>query len=899
MVQRKKARQNNKKNKKNKSGNVSRSGGSWLKGERPADLREYMNRRRQGDHYPTFYLRYKEATKRFMDYMISETPDHVEGYRKSVNFIVVAADWMAETNFVLNPSILRDLKISIRMRSKAAKSLFGGGDDGHAHLLSCLVYCWGILSSLAQLKDAREDEDEENNENENVNRFEVLMEDDDDEDMDEEMFPSAPVPRPEPQPESAMTIVELMTADDRNDIILFFLTLDELMGVATDPFRNLKNCLSPGDMIEESMKGAVAVNMAIQLVQQLEFEIQEEHPHLTTPYRMLSSLALPGFTQNVAEIVRFHGNNPPNLEKEITIFLGDCLECQFRCRTDPTNKHDTIVNEFCTKMEINEDGAANVQYLFGVISLFVICEVPLYGDIKNISSTRTQRADFRTLTLPEGHSWLSTENMPNIAGDRSIIHTLRLLQTFTNALQDIKKQECNMIQPVRGLFGPSPWRPGTSTKIHGDLDELLMSDIFPQWAVICRHGFVGKIDEFPDENELLPLFVLVRQYVQNPTLTPSWALSFATHAMLTSILETDSIFSRSTDLYESTFNDYFTKIEMVCTELVQKNGIQVEIIRNQTFMKDMTTVFYIKRFGWDLLIKHAIYNPLWAGTTFSYISFFGNLEVGCSTLIDCQAQLKMTLHLFSALKINGIVSDGQIPFLDQLHRCFESSRGVWEGPLPQRGEMVKRIWICFGMALKNAKKMGEEAKLDVQNYSNKPRDNKLDWEKRKVNKIAPTEISTAYRRICDRDFHDVVDNQQNNKKKRQTKGTSIHPFIVRVNDTLNAIENERELLSLNLPVCSVLIEQFIYDLGEELQKIPYKDGNTTEKSIAWLENQKNKGYNAKLFSLQYLSILADLDFAHDPSHHQFVSLAAKFTAEYFNNLDPRKLMWFGADESFI
>ena len=400
----KKGRQNNKKNKKNKSGHngnatkktaseaqsaASSSAGPCLQGQRPSNLKEYIDRHHQGiqDNFPTFYVRYKEATKRFMDYMIHETPDYVEGSRKSVNFIVVAADWMAESNFVLNPSILKDLKISIRMRSRAAKSVFGGGDAGHAHLLSCLVYCWTVLISLPSLSGSKLDESEEPKK-ETANRFEALLEEEDYEETDEEMFPSTPVPRPEPKPEIAMTVEQLKTADDRNDIILFLLNLDELMGLVIEQYRalarNLPNLKSKGipisAMIEETIEGAVATNMVIQQVQQLEMDLQQQHAHLTTPYRILSTLVLPEITHNIAQIVRDQGISTPSLEKEIAIFLGDCLECHFRSRSDPFNKSETVVKEFCAKLKVNETGASEIQKLFEAIHLLVMFEAPLYPE---------------------------------------------------------------------------------------------------------------------------------------------------------------------------------------------------------------------------------------------------------------------------------------------------------------------------------------------------------------------------------------------------------------------------------------------------------------------------------------------------------------------------------------
>ena len=645
MPQRKKGRQTNKKkNKKNKSGcngnstknsvnevraaASSSATASCLQGQRPTNMEEYVDRRRQDiqNNFPSFYLRYKEATRRFMDYMIHGTPDYVEGNRKSVNFLVTAADWMAETNFVLNPSILKDLKISIRMRSRAAKSVFGGGDAGHAHLLSCLVYCWTVLVSLPRLKDAKQSQAEDAKK-ETANRFEAFLEEEDYDEIDEEMFPSSPVPRPEPKPEIAMTIDQLKTADDRNDIILFLLNLDELMGFVIDQYKALarilpnhkKKDIPLSAMIEETIEGAVATNMVIQQVQQLEMDLQQQHPHFTTPYRMLSTLVLPELIQNVAQIVRAQGSSTNDLEKEVAIFLGDCLECHFRSRSDPFNKLDSVVTEFCTTMKVNESGAADIQKIFDAIQLLVMFEAPLYPEIK---TTRDMQRDASMLPgnnkVPRGHSWLATTNMPNIGGNRSIIHTLRLLQAFSAVITNVPDDKT--VEPKRGFFGPTPWRAGRAKKIHGDLDELFMSDILPQWVLMCRKGVVGNT-ELPRENELIPLFILMRQFVNTPGSPVSWSLTFAIHAMLTSILETDGIFNQTLDLYELVFNNYFDQIDFA-TKLA-KNEPDTELLSKKSWTQNMMLVTFLKNFGLDVFGKQALWNPLsCAGTTFSYLCLF-------------------------------------------------------------------------------------------------------------------------------------------------------------------------------------------------------------------------------------------------------------------------------------
>ena len=51
-------------------------------------------------------------------------------------------------------------------------------------------------------------------------------------------------------------------------------------------------------------------------------------------------------------------------------------------------------------------------------------------------------------------------------------------------------------------------------------------------------------------SSLLPLLFLISQFVKTPGSSPfSFSLTFGIHAMLTSILETDSIFNEVLDVY--------------------------------------------------------------------------------------------------------------------------------------------------------------------------------------------------------------------------------------------------------------------------------------------------------------------------------------------------------------
>jgi hypothetical protein len=193
------------------------------------------------------------------------------------------------------------------------------------------------------------------------------------------------------------------------------------------------------------------------------------------------------------------------------------------------------------------------------------------------------------------------------------------------------------------------------------------------------------------------------------------------------------------------------------------------------------------------------------------------------------------------------------------------------------------------MNVKHAKKMAEKSKLVVQRQQmDTTSTNNDDWGKRRMKPIDPVEIAKCYRRICNRDFHDVVDKYHSDDQKRRMKGTEIYSCAVRTNDTLDAIDDEQQLLALNLPACGVLIELFVCSLGRVLQWGPFlESGNSV------LDGQKRQGY-AVLFA-QHL--LGALDFAHDPFGHEFLDIpmgkvSAILMSGYFGRLDPARAMWF-------
>lgn len=351
--------------------------------------------------------------------------------------------------------------------------------------------------------------------------------------------------------------------------------------------------------------------------------------------------------------------------------------------------------------------------------------------------------------------------MPYISGGWAIHHTIRLLQTFRDIINNTGAQ--NRAVAIQGCFGPHPWVQGKSAKIAGDMDELLMAEILPKFITLFRHGILGKA-VLPMVDELAPLWLNIRDYVRHPERAVSWPLVFSVHALLTAILETDNITDSLMDLSESAFQTFFKQVESASNLL--PNEPDSTLLNDSRFCHNIAAILSLQNLGLPVFGKRAIWSPLYAGTTLSYILFFGNMEVGCSVL-DGRAQLRMVMFLYHGLMLNGIIKSGQIPFLDIMYASFKDSWAIWEGPLRCRGELVQRFWTsCHGLNLVNSKIMANEAR-EMYASSRTLAGGTADMagaflgRSRKMNPIQPEDVCKSYRRVCNLDFHDTT--HQSNK----------------------------------------------------------------------------------------------------------------------------------------
>mmetsp|Transcript_1993 Transcript_1993/g.4320 ORF Transcript_1993/g.4320 Transcript_1993/m.4320 type:complete len:940 (+) Transcript_1993:98-2917(+) len=868
-------------------------------------------------NYPTLYARYKSATRQFLDYMRTNVPNEIvgaDGENVPVNFLLAAADWMHVHNHAVDPAVLRSLKLCIRMRRRVADSIFGGGDSGHRYFLEACVFCWTVLRLLpvaeitsantAEQTSRKESAEEEENNMHNANRFSAfdVEGEEEEEEEDTDMFPTM-APRPQPAAANPMTVADLLNSDDRNDAILFLLTLDEIMGLVAGQYRVLvqnatRHKRPDTALIENLLDATIAANFALQSVQQLEMELQAQHEHLTTPCRLLATLALPEITANVDAIVRQHGSKSCIKRSEIIAFLGDCMQCSFHNQSDSWNRKDSILSEFVAQHEVNATGSAELEQIFQGVMRITVLEIPIKPDV-GVEKMR-QELVRKTGKPHNSHSWLSRMNY--IAGDRSIHHTVRILQLFAGVIDSCPTDKKLLMDPRRrGMFG-NPNLPGRLTKIR-DMDELLMSRLLPDWTNMCRHGIMGKI-KLPRDSELCPFFVQLKSYVDNPRKPVTWSLAFGVHVALTSMLEVNHALPEIVGTSKLVFDNYFAQATNAAK--LSLNEKSSNINSSAVWKHNLGMISFLENFGLPVYDDLSLWNPLCAGTSISVLNFFGNIEGGCA-IIDCQAQLRIVMYLYHGLIINGIIDEEDIPFLQILYNGFKKCKALWQGSLPKRGELVKMFWISFGLGLSDSKKMSENALL-LARGGRLPPDGLFAQgvrlcRGRRMQPIEPAEISTSFRRVCERDFHDVVDKYHTPEQKKNTRGMEQYTVAVHTNDTLDHLEDEIQLHAVNFIPTAYYLEQFVCSITrvlgwEDLLKSFKRDNNTDMR----------QGF-AILFA-QHL--LGALDFAANPLNHTFqnvpgfialspcpniVAFTSSFLESFFGKIPPPNVMWFQAVDS--
>ncbi len=370
---------------------------------------------------------------------------------------------------------------------------------------------------------------------------------------------------------------------------------------------------------------------------------------------------------------------------------------------------------------------------------------------------------------------------------------------------------------------------------------------------------------------------------------------------MTGIFEVAAEQKHVTAISKMVFDTYFAQVRNTLRLL---NNEKSSNMKKSQAMHNIVMVSFLENLGLPVFGESAMWNPLCAGTNLSFLDFFGNLEGGCA-VIDCQAQLRIMMYLYHGLIINGIMQEDEVPLLQFLYEGFKNCKALWQGSLPSRGELVKKFWISFGMGLKESKQMSESARLLARggpvSSGGVFAEGLQHCRGRTMKPIEPSEISTAFRRICERDFSDVVDKYHTPEQRKRSSHTEQYVVAVHSNDTLDHLDEEMKLHSVNFISTAYHLEQFVCSITRVLQWDKLLDDF----------KQKTKLDTRQGFAIIFAQhLLGALDFAQDPLNYEFRNAPmltrqaptlfhglCGFLDMYFSRVPPENVLWFQAMEA--
>jgi hypothetical protein len=469
---------------------------------------------------------YKKATKEFKDLMEKNVPEGF--FSDTVDGIRNAAKWIRENCTSVDESVMSKLLVATQKRRKEAAKK-GDDDRGHKAFIDALDYCVHQLRPLNKKKQILQPtvaKSEEKEHAKNNNRFAAFNMDDsdDDEDKDNEVVSC-----------QTLSINELIAADDRRAAEEFLRKVNERMEHHSSQFRQLKKMYSSWKnnsglpeigIIEQLMKAAAEVNLNNQTVASEEQALVARYEHLNTIYRILAVVEQTGAIFELLQFVRKLSPLAGTFRvADAAAFVGDAIECAFHMpwpgpndgqddsKDEPKSEDDAddglsgyklLDHEFCCRWQLNKETFRYVDAKF----YFLLAQLRMQSRYPNAFQRHCATAGFENR-----ESWLTQYAF--IGGTaRPIMQTIRLLQGLSHVFKSGMGLE---LKPGHGFGETWDESDNPAKKIAVDLDALFVGDIIPILSAACDCGLLST--KLPMENELLPLFVELRQFFAVPFQT--------------------------------------------------------------------------------------------------------------------------------------------------------------------------------------------------------------------------------------------------------------------------------------------------------------------------------------------------------------------------------------------
>jgi hypothetical protein len=465
---------------------------------------------------------------------------------------------------------------------------------------------------------------------------------------------------------------------------------------------------------------------------------------------------------------------------------------------------------------------------------------------------------------------------PYIGMNRPITHTIQQLQAFSKLAEEFRATI-----HARGISVPMKmdidlsWYNGNGLFMESS-NEMggAFSDFLPWSMMLSTVG--GMSHPWKYENEILTTFVQMRGFCKNPELGVSWPVAFAFHCWVTAVIEVrgSECFTFLAVTSRLVFENYMRQVEGTAETLPTTIPW-----RSPNWTHNMEALLQMRCLGiqgFDVTKSQEMlstWNPLCAGTILSFAAYYGSLYGGM-TLIDHAGQLRVTLHLYHALRNLNAILPGQARALDLLYDSFRGSKRVFGGPVPKKGQYTFCWLIAFGLDPKWATELVNNG-CAAQEWS--------DHCYLVPNCYAPEDLSVSYREVC---MHDYRYNAFVQAPQPPYRRASIK-FAGRLVDTLDAIDSDTPLLATNIVALGHYLNQFYIDLFVEWGLMERVEEHAMDAMQGGINSKEWWMYNimGHVFGQEILHPL-------DCGDELVTKRCARFMVEYFNNIPEDGYMWF-------
>jgi len=431
------------------------------------------------------------------------------------------------------------------------------------------------------------------------------------------------------------------------------------------------------------------------------------------------------------------------------------------------------------------------------------------------------------------------------------------------------------------------------------MDHLLYSEIMP---VLLRLCWLRADSKLPYEDELFPLLPLMKSYAFNPEKPVSWAFAFAIQTLLTSIFEVqgDGDVHNIAQVAESSYDLYFKQLSIASQQMKGKG--QSTFWAGKTEQINALTMIFalpgLQPCREDMI--RAYWNPFCAGGFLGYVTYLYNLRLG-SRAIDDLHQLRLVLHLYHALRDVELIQVRPGGILENLATTFESSKAIWDGPKPTRGNFVVRLLIAVGVDIKTAKEISTDVQAQfstVQLGATKRRTSRIPprdrlYHSRQKMPIELDKLSKSFRRIMNRDFSDGVDEDYHAPEQ---KSKPVYDHAARCKDTIDAIYKEQPFLSINMAAMGIYLNLFLRRLSVQINRSTQETAGLRSGRHAGQNGDESQEIRSRAINFAE-EILGRLDVLDLTEPGPVLVQVAEFMTEYFDQLDPDLIMYFVSQPS--